>query len=411
MSFSTRALALTVTLALGFGCLSGCGGNTPGSSSAGSGFSVPESIDVTGMTDPYPTLCGMSGDTVVATVGQTDITVSQLLYWIAHNADDLLQYSSYTGVTEIPWDTQIEDDVTMAQHIKAGSLDTAAWFALLPIKAGELGVADPSQELQSRFQAQMDSLAQELGGEEILSLYLSCLPITRELYYAMYEAQEYNASLQDLLFGEGGQRYPTQKEIMDFVENDLRLYSVKHILFMTVDPVTREPLEAETIAQKKADADALLAQLRAIDDPEALSRTFDALMGQYSEDTGLAAYPDGYLATGPGQMVAPFEEASLALKPGEVSDVVESEFGYHIILRLPLEVDAEDYREQYAQEKLYELQQSWVEEAQVTTNENYDKIDPQLFYQTLELLRESAQPVIFPEEETGDSSADSSAVG
>ena len=62
-------------------------------------------------------------------------------------------------------------------------------------------------------------------------------------------------------------------------------------------------------------------------------------MNQYSEDTGLEANPDGYVFTS-GQMVEPFEEGTRALDYGQISDIVESDYGFHIILRLdPAEVE------------------------------------------------------------------------
>src|SRR5262249_1979246 len=48
-----------------------------------------------------------------------------------------------------------------------------------------------------------------------------------------------------------------------------------------------------------------------------------------------AAGPGGDLGVFPrGQMVKEFETALLALKPGEISPVVRSQFGYHVIRRL-----------------------------------------------------------------------------
>lgn len=64
-------------------------------------------------------------------------------------------------------------------------------------------------------------------------------------------------------------------------------------------------------------------------------KDFDKLIKEYGEDPGMTANPDGYVFT-KGEMVKEFEDASYALKENAISKPVETQFGYHIIKRLPL---------------------------------------------------------------------------
>ena len=58
---------------------------------------------------------------------------------------------------------------------------------------------------------------------------------------------------------------------------------------------------------------------------------FSELAKQYSQDTGSAANGGDLGMFAPGAMVKPFEEAVFKLKTGEISDVVQTDFGFHII--------------------------------------------------------------------------------
>ncbi len=89
-----------------------------------------------------------------------------------------------------------------------------------------------------------------------------------------------------------------------------------HILFKVDDP-SKE-------AEVKAKAESVLKKVQAGED-------FAALAKKYSEDPGSA--PQGGLLGSfqRGQMVKEFEDAAFSLKPGEVSGLVRSSYGYHII--------------------------------------------------------------------------------
>jgi hypothetical protein len=102
-----------------------------------------------------------------------------------------------------------------------------------------------------------------------------------------------------------------------FENNDI--LAASHILILT------KGATPEVKAAAKSKIDALRSQVN--------SANFAALAKSNSQDTPSAARGGSLGLFRKGQMVPQFEQALLALKPGEISPVIETDYGYHIIRR------------------------------------------------------------------------------
>ena len=353
---AAAALAAVLTLS----CLTAC---APGGGEA-------ETTD-----DIIRQTAGIPADTVLFTLDGQEITAEEYLYWAAYSADYLVSYF-FGSADALDW-----SDGTVDEFVRANALDAVSLYRQAQAYAGELGVALTDEE-RSAMDADIQETVDTLGSEEQYARRLQQSAISPEGFRAMLERFYLYSALLDRVYGPDGSQPVTEADLEDYIDEN-GIYRAKHILLLTVDQVTREPLDDETVAEKKALIDDLLSQLRASGEPLTL---FDQLMNEYSEDTGLATNPDGY-TTHRGEMASAFEDTALALEPGEISDVVESEYGYHIILRLS--VDPEDYRSAAASARLDDTLYQRMDAQTVEYADAYDSLDLEAFYTALTAFRES----------------------
>ncbi|MFA5389343.1 MAG: peptidylprolyl isomerase [Candidatus Omnitrophota bacterium] len=138
--------------------------------------------------------------------------------------------------------------------------------------------------------------------------------VKKGTYINAYLEKEVFSKLAPVTEEEKKQEYETNKDKLNVPEEA----RASHILIKTADKATDEEKQK---AKEKIEA------LRA----KAISgEDFDKLAKENSEDGSAANGGDlGYFKR--GDMVKPFEDAAFGLEKGQISPVVETQFGYHII--------------------------------------------------------------------------------
>ena len=164
-----------------------------------------------------------------------------------------------------------------------------------------------------------------LGSEDALNRQLKLMGTTREEVIAEWTD---SATAESVLKRELKVSVTDEDAKKFYDDNPARfeqpeMIRASHILMMTTDPKAGTEMTADQKAAKHKAMEGLLKRARAGED-------FALLAKEYSEDPG-SKDKGGEYKFPKGQMVPEFEAAAMALKTNEVSDIVTTKYGYHII--------------------------------------------------------------------------------
>lgn len=182
----------------------------------------------------------------------------------------------------------------------------------------------------SEIDAEVATYEESYGGEEGLKSALEASGLTLA---DLKEDIETNIKIEKLM-----------AEDIEITEDEVKAYYEENKSNFD----TPESIEVSHIlVEDKETAQEILDKLKAGED-------FSKLAKEYSTDTATAEKGGelGFITS--GEMVEEFEKAAFALKVGEISDIVKTDYGYHII-------KATDYKE--AKESTYEDSKELAKEA------------------------------------------------
>lgn len=246
--------------------------------------------------------------------------------------------------------------------------ETLVSEVIIKDKAKELNIDEAY--IKNDIETQLKTMDISYGEEVVNQLIMYQGYASRDEYIE----KMINSEVYEQVFTALEKTEPQYKEVVDgaeaYYKENKEQYKkpsvqVKHILIPTTDeagnPLTGDALKA---------AEALAKDIK----KKVNKDNFDKYLKEHNNDPGLT--DEGYYVDADTNFVAEFKTAALALKkPGEISDIVKTSYGYHIIIALdvyeytPFDV----FKESYVEEKFYEVDEailkSWVETANVVYND------------------------------------------
>lgn len=290
---------------------------------------------------------------VVLTVDGVEFTAEEYAVSFLYNQNRVDSMMSMYGQQTSADVTDESDRQTYSENIATLAKQQLTYMAVCEkqMEAQGLTVED------SDIDAQMAEFEGQMGGADQVDEYLKGVGLTREQYS---DLARLNVMIRKLRAA-----YLEANPNAARDRFDQTYMRCKHVLIKTVDDNKKE---LENQDELKAKAAEVASRAKAGED-------FDALIKEYNEDPGMESSPDGYVFT-EGEMVDEFYQGTKALEIGGISDPIKSNYGWHIIQRLPLRDEDFTAKQATVEEALFSEQaEAWQQAAKVKEGDKLSEIN------------------------------------
>ena len=270
-------------------------------------------------------------DTVMINVGDSTVTWEYLFFYLRGNINEVISY--FGGLPG--WDEELSQGLTFADYIKISTVSNLLEGKVIEYGATLLGVTLSEEDIQE-IQDYFYEVAERFGGEEefLRIIWEEDGCHSRELFDRIVGVSRLIDAIFSELYGANGDMI-TYDELAEHTALDGYIMT-KHILRLHPEDDDESDSDRDS-ASAREEIEAILKELNEFDG-EDFEEFFDDLMYRHSEDTGLVTNPMGYLFQ-VGDMVQEYYDAAVELEIGQLSEIIETDFGYHIIYRIPINFD------------------------------------------------------------------------
>jgi peptidyl-prolyl cis-trans isomerase C len=204
-------------------------------------------------------------------------------------------------------------------RVYRGVLDQLIAYRLLMQETKTRKIDVPDAEVDARIA----QIKQQFPSEDVFTKTLAEQNMTVE---QLREDARSDMRVAKMLESEVNTKVAVQPKDVDtfYQQNPEKFQQAERVKASHILVRVEENADEKAKAAAKAKATEILAQAKA-------GKDFAQLAKQHSQDPGSAAQGGDLGFFQKGQMVGAFERAAFALKPGEISEIVETPFGFHII--------------------------------------------------------------------------------